>query len=57
MGTIKINGNDEEFIELFQDQINEQPIIKESPNPEFKIDADLLETQDLPKPKLIKNLE
>ena len=46
----------EEFIDLSQDQINEQPM-KKIPNPKFKIDADLLEIQDLPKPKLIKNIE
>jgi len=56
MGNIKINGNEKELTNLSDDQASEQAMDKEVPNPEFKVDADLLENSDTPKVRVINNL-
>jgi len=57
MATIKINGNDKEFIDLSQNRIIENSHDKNHSDPEFKINAELLEAPEVLKPKIIKNLE
>lgn len=57
MATIKINGNDKEFIDLSQNRIIENTQEKNHPDPEFKINAELLKAPEVLKPKIIKNLE
>lgn len=56
MGTIKINGNDKELTNLSKDQDCLQTKDKEVPNPEFKVDAELLDTPEVSPIKKIHNL-
>jgi hypothetical protein len=56
MANIKINGNDKELTNLSDDQTSEQTSGQDVLNPEFKVDAELLETPETPKPRVIHNL-
>jgi hypothetical protein len=56
MGKIKINGNDKELTNLAQDQVSEQVANSELQSNEFKVDANLLENPEAPKPRVIQNL-
>jgi hypothetical protein len=56
MANIKINGNDKELTNLSDDQTSGQAKDQDVLNPEFKVDTDLLETPETPKPRVIHNL-
>lgn len=56
MANIKINSSDKELTSLAQDKTTEQVGNSEPHNPEFKVDANLLENPEVPKPRAIHNL-
>jgi hypothetical protein len=56
VGTIKINGNDKEFINLSKDRDSLQIKDKETSNREFKVNADLLKISEATPIKKIHNL-